>query len=293
MPGETRIPIVVDADVVIARQSTRQLAVQLGFSSCDVVAIATAVSEIGRNIVTYAGRGEIVLTNAQQGSRRGIIVVARDAGGGIPVARTGAAALPRERAAELSRLGALATWNARSLAPRTLIGTKPLTGPRTGEPAAIAREFLHASRNLWGLSADEVEALALDTSYTDRHSGLTHVFFRQHVGGVPVFTAAIGVHVDGRGRVLAFGGDTYAGLTAGAPVALLPEDAARIAAAGVGVDLAPRRIRQDGPTVILDRGPLVDDVRVERWIYPLLAEPRPAWRMLVHCNMPRRLTNWR
>jgi serine/threonine-protein kinase RsbT len=84
VPDETRIPIVVDADVVIARQSTRQLAVHLGFPSCDVVAIATAVSEIGRNIVTYAGRGEIVLTNVQQGSRRGITVVARDSGGGIP-----------------------------------------------------------------------------------------------------------------------------------------------------------------------------------------------------------------
>jgi serine/threonine-protein kinase RsbT len=79
-----RVAIVTDTDVVTARQVTRQLASQMGFSSTDVVAIATAVSELGRNIVSYAGRGEIIVSPAQRGGRRGITVVARDRGRGIP-----------------------------------------------------------------------------------------------------------------------------------------------------------------------------------------------------------------
>lgn len=84
MPDERRIVVATDGDIVTARQSTRQFAIELGFSSSEVVAIATAVSEIGRNMVTYAERGEILLTNAQQGARRGITIIGRDRGKGIP-----------------------------------------------------------------------------------------------------------------------------------------------------------------------------------------------------------------
>ena len=84
MPDDRRIAVATDADVVVARQATRQFAQEMGFSSSEVVAIATAVSEIGRNMVTYAERGEILLTNARQGLRRGITIVGRDRGRGIP-----------------------------------------------------------------------------------------------------------------------------------------------------------------------------------------------------------------
>ena len=46
--------------------------------------IATAISEVARNIVVYANRGEIVLSAVQQGTRRGVLVIARDQGPGIP-----------------------------------------------------------------------------------------------------------------------------------------------------------------------------------------------------------------
>jgi serine/threonine-protein kinase RsbT len=81
---ERRIVVATDSDIVTARQTTRAFAVELGFSGSEIVAIATAVSEIGRNIVTYAQRGEIFLTSATQGTRRGITIVGRDRGGGIP-----------------------------------------------------------------------------------------------------------------------------------------------------------------------------------------------------------------
>ena len=56
----------------------------LGFSSTDLTLLATAISEVARNITTYAGRGEVVLSVIRDGAgRHGIKVVARDEGPGI------------------------------------------------------------------------------------------------------------------------------------------------------------------------------------------------------------------
>jgi serine/threonine-protein kinase RsbT len=83
-PDETRVAIGQDGDVVTARQKGRELAVQVGFAGSDLTIIATAISEIARNIVLYAKHGEIVLSSVMQGGRRGILVIARDQGPGIP-----------------------------------------------------------------------------------------------------------------------------------------------------------------------------------------------------------------
>lgn len=80
---EVRIAILTDADIVTARQAARQLAARMGFSSTDLTVLATAVSEMARNIVRFAGAGEIVI-ELIEGPRRGVQIVARDAGPGIP-----------------------------------------------------------------------------------------------------------------------------------------------------------------------------------------------------------------
>jgi RNA polymerase sigma factor (sigma-70 family) len=77
-----RIPIRADGDVVLARQAARELAGRLGFSPTELTVIATAVSEVTRNIVRFAGSGEVVV-ELIEGPRRGIRVVARDTGPGI------------------------------------------------------------------------------------------------------------------------------------------------------------------------------------------------------------------
>ena len=82
--GEIRVSIDSEADIVAARQQGRALAAQFDFSGADLTLIATAISEVARNIVAYAKRGEILLSQTNQGSRRGIVVVARDEGPGIP-----------------------------------------------------------------------------------------------------------------------------------------------------------------------------------------------------------------
>jgi serine/threonine-protein kinase RsbT len=80
---ETRISVDVDADIVLARQRGRDVAVQAGFSETEATVIATAISEIARNIVRFTRRGDITLTIVSNGSATGVTVVARDAGPGI------------------------------------------------------------------------------------------------------------------------------------------------------------------------------------------------------------------
>jgi serine/threonine-protein kinase RsbT len=83
VPSETHVPIAHEADIVTARQKGRELATQVGFPSSDATLVATAISEVARNIVAYAERGEIVLDLVHDHGRRGILVVARDDGPGI------------------------------------------------------------------------------------------------------------------------------------------------------------------------------------------------------------------
>jgi serine/threonine-protein kinase RsbT len=78
-----RIAIESDADVVTARQRARALAVGLEMPTTDQTLLATAISEIARNITAYATRGEVCLDVVQDGGRRGIRVVASDEGPGI------------------------------------------------------------------------------------------------------------------------------------------------------------------------------------------------------------------
>ena len=83
MDNEIRIAIEREGDIVTARQKGRELAAETGFSGSDLTVIATAISEIARNIVTYAGRGEVILCTVRQGGKHGIQIVAADGGPGI------------------------------------------------------------------------------------------------------------------------------------------------------------------------------------------------------------------
>jgi serine/threonine-protein kinase RsbT len=78
-----RVRILSDDDIVTARQEGRRLSTELGFSSTDLTLIATAISEVARNIRLYAGEGEVELNLVRDGERRGIVVVAADEGPGI------------------------------------------------------------------------------------------------------------------------------------------------------------------------------------------------------------------
>jgi serine/threonine-protein kinase RsbT len=80
---EIRVAILTDSDVVTARQQARTLGASLGFSSTDLTLLATAISEVARNITTYAGTGVVTLRTVREREREGIEVVASDEGPGI------------------------------------------------------------------------------------------------------------------------------------------------------------------------------------------------------------------
>ena len=81
--GEIRVAISSDQDIVQARQKGRSLAMEMGFASGDATLIATAISELARNIVSYARRGLITLKVVDGPGRNGLSIVASDNGPGI------------------------------------------------------------------------------------------------------------------------------------------------------------------------------------------------------------------
>ncbi len=83
MADEVVVDINADADLVVARAEARALAMRLGFSRTDATLIATAISEIARNIVVHVGKGRIVMRPLYEDRRYGLIIVASDEGPGI------------------------------------------------------------------------------------------------------------------------------------------------------------------------------------------------------------------
>jgi serine/threonine-protein kinase RsbT len=83
MEDEIRVKIASDADMLPARAHGRALALKLGFSRTDATLIATAISEIARNIVVHVGSGEMVMRPLREEDRHGLTVIASDSGPGI------------------------------------------------------------------------------------------------------------------------------------------------------------------------------------------------------------------
>ena len=84
MNGETRVTIKADVDILTARQKGRALAQEIGFSNSSLTLIATAISELTRNILLYARTGELILSQVQEDGLQGILLIAKDSGPGIP-----------------------------------------------------------------------------------------------------------------------------------------------------------------------------------------------------------------
>jgi len=80
---EIVVPIKEEADILIARRTAREVSRDLGFGLADQTCLATAVSELARNVVQYAGRGECGILDASQSRTARIQVRVRDSGPGI------------------------------------------------------------------------------------------------------------------------------------------------------------------------------------------------------------------
>ena len=84
MGREARVTINREPDIVVARQQGRDLAVELGFTSGDLALVATAISEITRNVIQYATSGEMTARIVRDDkARRGVEIIVQDEGPGI------------------------------------------------------------------------------------------------------------------------------------------------------------------------------------------------------------------
>jgi serine/threonine-protein kinase RsbT len=83
MEGEIRVSVETDADLVTARAEGRAMAQRLGFRRPDPTLIATAISELARNLVMHVGHGEIIMRPIVEDRRYGVLVIVRDEGQGI------------------------------------------------------------------------------------------------------------------------------------------------------------------------------------------------------------------
>ena len=120
---EIRVRIESDADAVTARQRGREAALTIGLSRSEATYVATAISEIARNITTHAGAGEILIREVRRGEQIGMEVVASDEGPGID----DVPAVLASDYASTAGLG-LGLWGARQLMDEVEVTSEPGKG---------------------------------------------------------------------------------------------------------------------------------------------------------------------
>ncbi|MCK9375145.1 MAG: anti-sigma regulatory factor [Syntrophobacterales bacterium] len=82
--ADKEVAILSADDVILARQSARETARELGFSAMDQTRIATATAELSRNVYQYAGQGTVTIHPITLEDARGLEIVFADRGPGIP-----------------------------------------------------------------------------------------------------------------------------------------------------------------------------------------------------------------
>jgi serine/threonine-protein kinase RsbT len=84
-PLPARSVAIADAsDIVTARRVARELCEALGLGKADQTRLATAVSELTRNVIQYAGTGTCMIEDASDAAQRRVRVLVEDQGPGIP-----------------------------------------------------------------------------------------------------------------------------------------------------------------------------------------------------------------
>ncbi len=175
-------------------------------------------------------------------------------------------------------------WGPRDL-PRALLNFEvPLTAPDRRAPEAISRDLLRTNRELFLLSAAEVEGLVVEKSYTTARTGARHLVLMQAVDGIPVYQGRLSFHYDRQGRlVLMHTGDVVPGLAFDTEETL--DEVAALTAAIRSLDLAPpqapvviRPRASKADTAIL-QNPFGGEVGLRLMIFPVGGAGRLAWWM--------------
>ena len=190
-------------------------------------------------------------------------------------------------AALLSRAGAgtRVTWDHRFGTPRTILNAKGyLSGPSAGAAVDVARAWVNDNRAALGLSAGDVQALAVTRDHALPGTGTHVVDFQQVVAGVQTVAGGrLIVAVTGNGRVLSYAGDVARspGGLDGA-YALSPSQAlAKVAASlAPGVAFTPSPSGTQAGYDVFARGPFAAVQRVGKAAFLQAGAARPAYRVL-------------
>lgn len=78
-----KVEIKTTEDIITCRSVAREMAKEIGFGIVDQTKIATAISELTRNIILYAGQGLVDIKPIAVANRKGIEIICEDEGPGI------------------------------------------------------------------------------------------------------------------------------------------------------------------------------------------------------------------
>ncbi|MEV0804877.1 M36 family metallopeptidase [Micromonospora sp. NPDC050200] len=209
----------------------------------------------------------------------------------LDVRRTSASARPTDAqltaVRELARAagaGTRVSWDRRFGTPRTIRKDGGwLTGPRSGDAAVVARSFIDANRDVFGLTAADVAALTIVRDHELVGTGTHVVNFAQTYAGLPAVRGGrLGVAVSSDGRVLSYAGNSVrsGALTAAHTLSAgqVVEGLAGKLAPGVAYTAQPAGDRAGFQ--VFAKGPFAGESYVQKAAFPTQDGARPAYRVL-------------
>ena len=169
-----------------------------------------------------------------------------------------------------------------------------LTAAKSGDPEAIALDFLTANLEGLGLAAADIEELELTDRVFSKVTGATHLYYRQTHAGLPVYNGQLQVHINREGRILgvtnSFLADLAAAVGSTTP-GLSAADAVVAGAAQVGITAssAPELVSaQAGPRSRTRlRAPEISAREIEAelmWLPIRRGQARLVWRYQIQTD---------
>ncbi|PZF91884.1 M36 family metallopeptidase [Micromonospora deserti] len=180
--------------------------------------------------------------------------------------------------------GTRVSWDARFGTPRTIRKDGGwLAGPRSGDPVAVARSFIDAHRDAFGLTAADVAALTVVRDHELVGTGTHVVNFAQTYAGLPAVRGGrLGVTVARDGRVLSYAGTSARGGGLVAAHRLSAAQALQQVVGGLaaGTSYTPQPAGERAGFQVFARGPFAGDSYVQKGAFPTRDGARPAYRVL-------------
>ena len=149
------------------------------------------------------------------------LVTPPESGLGVPNARAAQQGAVQPQTSQVSRLkrarpGVRMRWSSLTGTPSRLYShTETLSDPTSADAGTVTRGFLNGNDDLFRLSSAEVDGLKEARRYRTEHNGVTHLTLQQQIGGIEIFQAAMTMHLDREGAILAASGELMPGAARG------------------------------------------------------------------------------